>query len=203
VSTVALWLWVLYGLLAFGLRVALHLRRTGKTGLHGPTGRPGSIEWLAGVGFVSAMALGVAAPILVLADAVEPIEALDTTPVHVIGLCLYGLGLVAVVVAQAAMGRSWRVGVDPAERTALVTEGPFGLVRNPIYTAMLISATGLALVVPSVVSFAALALLLLSLELQTRVVEEPYLLTTHPQHYGAYAGRVGRFLPGVGRLRRV
>jgi protein-S-isoprenylcysteine O-methyltransferase Ste14 len=181
--------------------VAIHLRRTGESGLRGVTGRPGSVEWLAGVGFVAAIALGVAAPVLALADAVEPIDALDRTWLHVLGIVLYGAGLIGVVVAQGTMGGSWRVGVDESERTALVTTGPFSVVRNPIYTTMLAAVTGLAMLVPSVISIAALVLLVVSLEAQTRIVEEPYLLRTHGDAYAGYANRVGRFVPRFGRLR--
>jgi protein-S-isoprenylcysteine O-methyltransferase Ste14 len=198
--TAALWLWSIYGLLGFVLRVAIQLQRTGDTGLRGVTGRVGSVEWLGGVGFVAAIVIGVAAPILALQDAVEPIGALDTDALHVAGIVLYGCGLLAMVMAQGTMGASWRVGVDETERTSLVTEGPFALVRNPIYTALLTLVCGLVLLVPSVVSIAALALLVLSLELQTRFVEEPHLLHEHGPAYSSYASRVGRFLPKLGRL---
>ena len=40
-----------------------------------------------------------------------------------------------------------------------------------------------------------------ALELQTRLVEEPYLRRVHGAAYEEYARRVGRFVPGVGRLR--
>jgi protein-S-isoprenylcysteine O-methyltransferase Ste14 len=201
VPVLALWLWLLFGLLAFALRVALHVRRTGESGLRGLTGRPGSVEWLAGVGVAAAIAAGVAAPALALSDDVEAIDALDTTAVNVTGLVLYGAGLAAVLVAQGTMGGSWRVGVDPAEQTALVTKGPFSIVRNPIYTAMLTTVLGLAMLFPSVVSLAAVALLVLSLEVQTRVVEEPYLRRAHGEAYERYATSVGRFLPGIGQYR--
>ena len=46
-------------------------------------------------------------------------------------------------------------------------------------------------------------LLMLALELQTRLIEEPYLTRVHGEQYTVYAARVGRFLPGVGRLRRI
>jgi protein-S-isoprenylcysteine O-methyltransferase Ste14 len=36
--------------------------------------------------------------------------------------------------------------------------------------------------------------------LQVRAVEEPYLLSVHGDAYATYAARVGRFVPGVGRL---
>ena len=51
--------------------------------------------------------------------------------------------------AQIAMGASWRIGVDPDERTELVMDGPFAVVRNPIFAAMLPTALGLTLLVPS------------------------------------------------------
>ena len=42
---------------------------------------------------------------------------------------------------------------------------------------------------------------LLALEIQVRLVEEPYLLAIHGEAYRAYAAVTGRFVPGVGRLR--
>jgi protein-S-isoprenylcysteine O-methyltransferase Ste14 len=200
VANVALWLWCLYGLLAVALPVALQLRRTGSTGLKGVSGRPGSVEWLAGVGLVGAIALGVVAAALAESGDVDPIEALDISPLHAAGVVLYAVGLAAIVFSQQWMGRSWRIGVDERERTQLVTGGPFRLVRNPIFTGMITTSVGLALIVPSVLSIASVALLIGSLEVQTRLVEEPYLTRVHGEEYTGWAGRAGRFLPGLGRL---
>jgi len=199
-AIVALIIYAVYLGIAFGLRTAIQLRRTGSTGFHGLGGRPGSAEWIAGVGFAVALVLGVAAPLLALLGVVEPIAALDVTPVHVAGIVLALAGIAATFYAQVAMGTSWRIGVDPGERTALVTSGPFALVRNPIFAAMLPTALGLTLIVPSWVALLGLAGLTVALELQVRVVEEPYLLRTHGSEYREYAARVGRFVPGLGRL---
>ncbi len=201
-ATLALILYAVYLILAFGIRMLLQLRRTGSSGFHGVGGRPGSLEWLAGIGFSAALLLGAAAPVLALLDIVEPIAALDTTAVHAIGILLAIGGIAATFYAQVAMGSSWRIGIDYEERTRLVTAGPFALVRNPIYAAMLPTALGLTMLVPSWVAIAGLLGLVLALELQVRVVEEPYLLRAHGDAYADYASRVGRFLPGVGRLRR-
>jgi protein-S-isoprenylcysteine O-methyltransferase Ste14 len=100
------------------------------------------------------------------------------------------------------MGESWRVGVDPGERTELVTAGPFALVRNPLYAGMIPFFIGIALLVPNALTIAGAVLLVVALEIQTRLVEEPYLRGVHGSAYADYAARVGRFLPGVGRLRR-
>lgn len=197
----ALGAYALYMALAFGLRTAMQLRRTGSSGFEGISGRPGSAEWWAGVLFVVAIAVGVAAPVLALTGVAEPIPALDVSAVHGAGIALFAVGLAGTLAAQVAMGESWRIGVDEAATTDLVTGGPFALVRNPIFAAMLPASAGLAAMVPSWVALAGLAALVLALELQVRVVEEPYLRRVHGDRYSGYASRVGRFLPGVGRLR--
>lgn len=200
-AVAALLAYALYLLLAFVLRTVIQLRRTGSSGFKGVSGRPGSPEWLAGVLFVVALLVGAAAPVLALADSVEPIEALDTTAAHAAGIVLFVAGLAVTLAAQFAMGSSWRIGVDHGERTDLVTGGPFALSRNPIFAAMIPTGLGLTLMVPSAVAIAGLAALVVALQLQVRVVEEPYLRATHGAAYEAYAARVGRFVPGVGRLR--
>jgi protein-S-isoprenylcysteine O-methyltransferase Ste14 len=55
---------------------------------------------------------------------------------------------------------------------------------------------------PNPVALGGFATLLVALELQVPVIEEPYLLVTHGAQYAVYAARTGRFLLGVGRLRR-
>jgi protein-S-isoprenylcysteine O-methyltransferase Ste14 len=116
------------------------------------------------------------------------------------GLALSVLGLAALVWSQSSMGESWRIGVDPDERTALVTAGPFRWVRNPIYSAMVVYVAGVALLVPNMASLIALGVLALALDLHVRLVEEPYLAATHGRSYTSYAARVGRFVPWLGRL---
>ena len=196
----ALGLYVLYMAVTFGLRTWLQLRRTGSSGFKGVSGRPGSLEWVAGVLFVVAIAVGVAAPALDVADVLEPLDALDSAGVRATGAAIFLVGLIATFYAQVAMGESWRIGVDEQERTALVTSGPFAVVRNPIFAGMLPASLGLALLVPNIVALAGLAALLVALEIQVRLVEEPYLLRTHGDAYREYAGRVGRFVPGVGKI---
>jgi protein-S-isoprenylcysteine O-methyltransferase Ste14 len=42
--------------------------------------------------------------------------------------------------------------------------------------------------------------IVVSVELQTRLVEEPYLTRSHGEAYLDYARRAGRFVPRIGRL---
>jgi protein-S-isoprenylcysteine O-methyltransferase Ste14 len=199
---VALGFYAVYGALALGLRSVIQVRRTGSTGLKGVSGSPGSLEWYAGILFGVAVVIGVLAPVLDVTDTLEPIAAIDGPGAHAAGLVLFGLGLAATLYAQLAMGESWRVGVDESERTDLVTSGPFAVARNPIFAAMIPTFLGLTLMVPNVIAFASFAALVLALEIQVRVVEEPYLRRVHGQEYDSYAARTGRFMPGVGRRQR-
>ena len=107
--------------------------------------------------------------------------------------------MLLTLVAQLSMGDSWRIGVDPSERTELVHEGAFRLVRNPIFSAMLVTAVGLTLIVPNVLAVVGLVSLVVALEAQVRGVEEPYLRSVHGDAYRRYESSVGRFVPGFGR----
>ena len=197
-DAVALASYALYLALAFGFRSIVQLRRSGDAGFRGIGGTVGSAEWVAGVLFAAALILGVAAPAMALLDLVEPL-ALDRFPLHIVGVVLFLVGLAATLGAQLAMGRSWRIGVDASERTELVTHGPFAWVRNPIFSAMLPTSLGLVLMVPSWLAVTGIVALLFALELQVRVVEEPYLRRVHGEAYAQYEARVGRFVPHLGR----
>jgi protein-S-isoprenylcysteine O-methyltransferase Ste14 len=200
VATLAVWMLIAFAVLTLGVRAAIQLRRTGSTGLIGLRAGAGLLDWLSGLLFIAGMAMGAGSVVLVLNDALEPIDTLDAGAVHAIGIVLAVAGGLAVFAAQLGMGESWRIGVSDEERTELVTRGWFSLCRNPIYSAMILGWTGFALMVPTWPAFAAVLVVALGLELQVRAVEEPYLLRAHGDAYREYAARVGRFLPGVGRL---
>lgn len=195
---------ILYGIslsLTFGVRIAVQLHRTGSTGVHGFTPGASGLERLAGVLFVASLAMGGMAPVLDLLGVLDPLPALDHTGTNAVGFVLAACGVVLTFAAQLAMGNAWRIGVDPQERTELVTDGPFRLVRNPIYSAMIPTVFGLVLMVPNVLAIAAIVCLVTALELQVRLVEEPHLQRTHGDAYAEYAATVGRFIPGLGHLR--
>ncbi|MEU6884400.1 isoprenylcysteine carboxylmethyltransferase family protein [Streptomyces viridosporus] len=199
------WAWAALGMYAvwlvaaFGVRALVQRRRTGDAGFRGLSGSPGSAAWWAGVLFVVALLGAVAAPVATLVGL--PVLAEGAPAVYGIGAAITILGIIGTLVAQKAMGASWRVGVDADERTALVMSGPFAHVRNPIFTAMVTTGLGLALMVPNVLASAALVALIVAVELQVRVVEEPYLRRTHGETYLSYGSRSGRFLPGIGYIR--
>jgi protein-S-isoprenylcysteine O-methyltransferase Ste14 len=200
-ADMALVLFAVFGVLGFGWRSWLQYRRTGSTGFRAISAG-GLTERLAGLGFVAALIVAVSAPILQEAKIIEPVRALSEVWVQVIGIVVATAGIAATVYAQLEMGDSWRIGVDQRETTTLVHTGVYGRIRNPIYTAMSTFSIGIALVTPNVAACASVILLVATVELQVRRVEEPYLLRTHGDAYRAYTATVGRFIPGVGLALR-
>ena len=159
--------------------------------------RPGSPQWWAKLISALGLLFGIAAPVA---------DLLDLRPLFVVpllgfaGLALALLGIAGALVGQWTMRDSWRPDVDPEARTALVTTGPFRLVRNPILTSTVATALGLALMVPNLFAALMLVAFVTAIEIQVRLAEEPYLLRVHRDEYRRYVERTGRFLPWIGRL---
>lgn len=182
--------WSAYVLVAFVLRTLIQLRNTGSSGFVGMRRGASALERFAGALMVASFGLSLGAPFVG-----SPMA--DTA---LLGGAVIALATLGTFAAQLVMARSWRIGVDPNERTELVTRGLFAVVRNPIFSFMILASVGFALACPTPLAWVAPALLTFALELQVRVVEEPYLVRTHGDAYLAYARRVGRFVPRLGRF---
>ena len=130
----------------------------------------------------------------------DPLGIWSPSPsVKLFGWLLFGAGAALTVVAQRQMGASWRVGIDDRP-TGLVSEGVFGLVRNPIFTGLLILLAGYACLMPAWWSIGLWLATALGLRIQI-AYEERHLVRLHGRSYVDYAMRVGRLLPLLGRLR--
>ena len=192
-ASVALAALTLYALVAIVGRSLLHRRRTGSSGWRGVHGRPGSAPWWGGVLLGLASIGFIAAPIVAMGMAPGVVDIVLLWA----GALLFAVGGTITVVAQVQMGDAWRIGVDASERTRLRTAGLFAWCRNPVFTGMILA--GLAMVAWVPWAMPAWIALVVGIELQVRAVEEPYLLSVHGGIYRGYAGRTGRFFPGVGR----
>ena len=195
---VALALCFVFFVSLFVFRSVVQFRKTGSTGVKGFSGRIGSLPWIAGASASLGLALAPVGPLAALYGWPGGNLLLPDYAMHLLGAICAVVGIAGALAAQLSMGDSWRVGVDESESTALVTDGLFAWVRNPIFTFIGLSLLGLILLVPNVLSLAAAALTLLGIELQVRAVEEPHLERTHGDVYRAYSSRVGRFVPGLG-----
>jgi protein-S-isoprenylcysteine O-methyltransferase Ste14 len=117
-----------------------------------------------------------------------------------ISVCAIGLAIGSVWFAAAAaraLGQQWAFSARLIEGHKLITEGPYSVVRNPIYTGMLglLIATGLAmehwraLVIATPLFMAGLVIRVRS--------EEKLLRSAFGEEFEEYAKRVPAVIPGI------
>jgi protein-S-isoprenylcysteine O-methyltransferase Ste14 len=111
-----------------------------------------------------------------------------------VGVAIAIAAFVATISCWKRMGKSWRMGIDPNEKTTLIFTGPYAYVRHPIYalSSLLMIATVMILPSPIMLGVAAVHLLLLQWEARR---EEQNLSRIHGQQYDQYRAQTGRFIP--------
>jgi protein-S-isoprenylcysteine O-methyltransferase Ste14 len=99
--------------------------------------------------------------------------------------------------AVRTLGKQWALRARLVEGHKLITVGPYGYVRNPIYTGMLgmLIATGLAME-HWVALIAAIVLFAVGMAIRVRS-EEKLLRAAFGQEFEEYARRVPAVLPGI------
>ena len=92
------------------------------------------------------------------------------------------------------MGKSWRIGIDPAEKTKLIVTGAYSYIRHPIYalSSVLMLASAAAWPTPAMIALATVHLILLQIEARR---EEIHLIRVHGQIYKDYCRKTGGFFP--------
>ncbi|MFI5378580.1 MAG: methyltransferase family protein [Tepidisphaerales bacterium] len=104
------------------------------------------------------------------------------------------LAFAGTLVCWRKMGKSWRMGINPEEKTQLVVTGPYSYVRHPIYSLSSLLMLSTMAIVPTW-PMLAVGVVHLSLLQWEASREEVYLLQHHGQSYAEYCRRVGRFFP--------
>ena len=111
-----------------------------------------------------------------------------------IGAALCMIATAATFSCWREMGKSWRIGIDPGEKTQLVFTGAYRFVRHPIYALAILLITGTLATTPTPTMLAITLLHSVMLQYEARR-EEAYLLEKHGDTYADYCRRVGRFFP--------
>jgi protein-S-isoprenylcysteine O-methyltransferase Ste14 len=117
----------------------------------------------------------------------------DVTAACGAALMLAALGLIAWCFA---VFRSWRVRAELEEGHELMTGGPFGLVRHPIYAGIIAFFAASFVLVPRTGFLVAAVANMWSHDLRARTEEEA-LLDVFGARYRHYMAHTDRLLPGV------
>ncbi len=129
-----------------------------------------------------------------LSRGLEPATGLAFTILGFLGAMICILATVLTFVCWREMGKSWRLGIDPNEKTALVFSGPYRFVRHPIYALSSVLVLATLATTPTVVMLIVAVLHLCLLQIEARR-EEKYLVAKHGDSYVEYKRQVGRFVP--------
>jgi protein-S-isoprenylcysteine O-methyltransferase Ste14 len=173
-------------------------RRTGRAANLLPTepvGRALRLIWF------PAVACWIALPILAATRALGPLQKLwvfsplyRRAVVSWSALAVAVIAFVATWVCWEKMGRSWRMGINPDDKTRLIVTGPYAHLRHPIYalSSLIMLCTMLIVPSPAMLLVGVIHLALLQWEARR---EERFLTALHGPVYADYAARTGRFLP--------
>jgi protein-S-isoprenylcysteine O-methyltransferase Ste14 len=105
-------------------------------------------------------------------------------------------GLLFAVWAREHLGRNWSRSVTIKEGHELISSGPYGVVRHPIYTGILAGFLGTAIAISQVRGFVALALVFLALWLKLSR-EEEWMRAQFGETYAEYARKTAALVPWV------
>lgn len=102
-----------------------------------------------------------------------------------------------VLLCIGAFGRAWASGfISGKKNRTLITDGPYSIVRNPLYLFSFIGFLGAGLAFESVVILALFVLIFFLTHWPTILQEEEKLRDLFGTDYSEYANRVPRFIPG-------
>ena len=111
------------------------------------------------------------------------------------GLVLFIFGLGFAVWARLNIGRNWGTPMSQKETPESVTSGPYRLVRNPIYTGILVAGAGTAIALSwqwlIVVALAGIYFV------YSAVVEDRYLAEQFPDTYPEYKRSTKMLVPFI------
>ncbi len=116
---------------------------------------------------------------------------------------VFGWAMVALAIAgflfmwwaRIVLGRLWSSGVAVKEQHRVIDTGPYGLVRHPIYTGIIVAGFATAALRGTALSFLGAAVMTLSWYIKAKMEEGFLREQLGPAAYDAYARRVPMLMP--------
>lgn len=130
--------------------------------------------------------------------ALLPFAALTGPASLASGLSLLLVSLGLTIYTHSYMGEAWRSGVAPKGPEHLITGGPFGRMRHPLFAAIAIGQVGFFFALPSAFSLTCLLIGLAVLIVQARF-EEQRMAVAFGQAWRDYVRAVPAIIPRRGR----
>lgn len=121
--------------------------------------------------------------------------AVDSSGLEAVGMIIFLSGLALAVWARIHLGRNWGMPMTERAEPELVTSGPYGYVRHPIYSGILVAMAGTALATN--LYFLLAFGLALAYFAYSATVEERLLSESFPDAYPTYRAHTKMLIPYV------
>ena len=156
-------------------------------------GRERLLAGLVWVGMVLVPTIAMALPILDFA-------AYNGVPAQVgVGVAVGVMATYVFWCSHRDLGKNWSAHLELREEHALVTNGIYGRVRHPMYTAIFLMCVAQALILTNWIAGPA-GLVFFTLLYVTRIgPEEEMMRAQFGAEWDAYAARTPRLIPSIGR----
>ena len=116
-------------------------------------------------------------------------------------VCVAMCGFIFTWWARIVLGRMWSSGVTRKVDHAIITAGPYRMVRHPIYSGIILAVLATAAIGATARSAAGALLIILGLFIKARMEEGFLRSELGEEAYGAYARRVPMLVPFAGGSR--
>jgi protein-S-isoprenylcysteine O-methyltransferase Ste14 len=116
--------------------------------------------------------------------------------IAVLGVFMVVAGIAFACWARYVIGSNWSSEVQVKQGHELIQRGPYGLVRHPIYTGLLLAFLGTAMAVGEWHGLLAVAIIAASFWFKLRL-EERWMRESFGEVYVNYMRRVKALIPGV------
>jgi len=127
------------------------------------------------------------------------VNTLNISGMQSLGLSVVGF----VLVTLGGFGRLWSsLYVEGFKTKTLITEGPYSMVRNPLYFFTHIILLGFCCVVKSIPIAIALLIAFTLLHVPAIIKEERKLLAQHDNNYTEYYNNTPRLIPNIFKYKQ-
>jgi len=130
---------------------------------------------------------------------IEPFYQWEVTPADYLAglICIaYGFGL--TIVCRAYLGEFWTPYVEIKEYHEIVSQGPYAVVRHPIYTGLIIAMLGTVVLVATPIAFLGFLTFVWSFTIKLNHEEDTFKWSSFKHRYEFYKEDVPwKLFPGI------
>ena len=147
-------------------------------------------------------AISIVLSLMLIAIPISPIKLLDlrllpnSNLFFWIGVFITISGLCFSALARKYLGKNWSQAVTIKDDHQLITDGPYTIVRHPIYTGLLLGFIGTSIAVGELRGLIA-DVLVFSVLLFKLKLEDKWLLEQFGESYKIYCQKVSAFIPFI------